>query len=154
MSTKRRRKPSLQALISRKQRMRIIAKSRLKTIAILGAIFGQTKKNSPSPAPRPRGFPLPVGEGSEWPCKLWIIIRNYVHGGRGAEATVLLEDGFSGCWRTGHGDHRPTMDGVFVSIKIYCCPLKLQRAYIWFIPQNMCASTWPKYCSNLHQVLQ
>ena len=68
MSTKWRHKPSLLALISRKQRKGIIAKSRLMTIAILGAIFGQTKKNSPSPAPRPRGFPLPVGEGSEWPC--------------------------------------------------------------------------------------
>ena len=32
-------------------------------IAILGAIFGQTKKNSPSPAPRPRGFPLPLWRG-------------------------------------------------------------------------------------------
>ena len=114
MSTKWRHKPSSLALISRKQRMRIIAKSRLMTIAILGAIFGQTK-NSPSLAPRPRGFPLLVGEGSEWPCKLWLVIRNYVHGGRGTETPVLLEDGFSGCWRTGHGDHRPTMeDGVFL----------------------------------------
>ena len=43
MSTEWRHRPSLQALISRKQRMRIIAKSRLMTIAILGAIFGQTK---------------------------------------------------------------------------------------------------------------
>ena len=68
MSTKWRRKPSSLALILRKQRKRIIEKSRLMTIAILGAIFGLTKKNSPSPAPRPRGFPLPVGEGSEWPC--------------------------------------------------------------------------------------
>ena len=30
-------------------------------------------------------------------------------GGRGAETTVLLEDSLLGCWRTGHGDHRPTL---------------------------------------------
>ena len=47
MSTEWRHRPSLQALISRKQRKMIIAKSRLMTIAILGAIFGQTKKASP-----------------------------------------------------------------------------------------------------------
>lgn len=54
MSTEWRHRPSLQALISRKQRKMIIAKSRLMTIAILGAIFGQTKKASP-PTPPPKG---------------------------------------------------------------------------------------------------
>ena len=52
MSTEWRHRPSLQALISRKQRKMIIAKSRLMTIAILGAIFGQTKKASPQPLPQ------------------------------------------------------------------------------------------------------
>ena len=69
-------------------------------IAILGAIFGQTKKKQPLPRAAPARLSPPLMEGSEWPCKLWIIIRNYVHGGRGAEAIVLLEDGFSCCWRT------------------------------------------------------
>ena len=44
MSTKWRRKPSSLVLISKKHRKRIIAKNLLEAIAILGAIFGQTKK--------------------------------------------------------------------------------------------------------------
>ena len=62
MSTKWRHKPSSLALISRKQRMRIIAKSRLKAIAILGAIFGQTKKN-PLPRAAPARLSPPRGRG-------------------------------------------------------------------------------------------
>ena len=58
MSTEWRHRPSLQALISRKQRKMIIAKSRLMTIAILGAIFGQTKKASPQPLPKREGLVL------------------------------------------------------------------------------------------------
>ena len=78
MSSKRRRKPSLQALISRKQRIRIIAMSRLKTIAIQVAAFGQTKKK-PLPRAAPARLSPPLMEGSEWPCKLlWIVIRNFV----------------------------------------------------------------------------
>ena len=63
MSTKWRRKPSLQALISRKQRIRIIAKSRLKTVAILGVIFGQTKKTAPPPRRARAAFPSPWERG-------------------------------------------------------------------------------------------
>ena len=78
-------------------------------IAILGAIFGQTKKKQPLPRAAPARLSPPLMEGSEWPCKLlWIVIRNFVledgarrppsylkmvflgAGGRGTETTVLL----------------------------------------------------------------
>ncbi len=36
-----------------------------------------------------------------------------VAGGRGTETTVLLVDGFLGCWRTWHGGHRPTCRWLF-----------------------------------------
>ena len=62
MSSKWRRKPSSLALISRKQRKGIIAKSRLMTIAILGAIFGQTKKK-PLPRAAPARLSPPRGRG-------------------------------------------------------------------------------------------
>ena len=61
MSTKWRHKPSSLALISRKQRKGIIAKSRLKAIVILGAIFGQTKKTAPPPRRARAAFPSPYG---------------------------------------------------------------------------------------------
>ena len=61
MSTKWRHRPSLLALISREQRKGIIAKSRLKTIAILGVIFGQTKKTAPPPRRARAAFPSPYG---------------------------------------------------------------------------------------------
>ena len=54
-----RHKPSLLALISRKQRKMIITKSRLMNIAILGAIFGQTKKTAPPPRRARAAFPSP-----------------------------------------------------------------------------------------------
>ena len=48
-------------------------------IAILGAIFGQTKKKQPLPRAAPARLSPPLMEGSEWPCKLlWIVIRNFV----------------------------------------------------------------------------
>ena len=63
MSTKWRHRPSLLALISRKQRKGIIAKSRLMTIVILGAIFGQTKKIAPPPRRARTAFPSPWERG-------------------------------------------------------------------------------------------
>ena len=63
MSTKSRHRPSSLALISRKQRKGIIAKSRLKTIAILGAIFGQIKKTAPPPRRARAAFPSPWERG-------------------------------------------------------------------------------------------
>ena len=45
MSSKRRRKPSLQTLFSRKQRKMIITKSRLMNIAIQVAAFGLIKRS-------------------------------------------------------------------------------------------------------------
>ena len=45
MSTKWRHRPSLQALISRKQRKRIITKGRLMNIAIQVAAFGLIKES-------------------------------------------------------------------------------------------------------------
>ena len=58
-----RHKPSLLVLISKKHRKRIIAKSRLMNIAILGAIFGQTKKTAPPPRRARAAFPSPWERG-------------------------------------------------------------------------------------------
>ena len=41
-------------------------------------------------------------------CYLMFYVTLVV-GGRGAETPVLLLDTLSCCWRTGHGDHRPTI---------------------------------------------
>ena len=55
-------------------------------------------------------------------------------GGRGAETPVLLLDTLFGCWRTGHGDHRPT----------------------WIIHGNSCLirnARNTKYCKGIHSPL-